>query len=152
MLLDCCFSGAALQGAMSAAEEALRASIDIVAQARREAAGPYVMRASASTALALARAGAKYTAFTGEIIVRDVTPIIFAHLAFDGIGDLLTAFRELEWDNGLKIFCAPAMAMSFDEARTAYAELMQAARHTEARLLIAKLAFFRRPSDLPLLK
>ncbi|NUR61404.1 MAG: caspase family protein [Catenulispora sp.] len=61
VLLDCCYSGAALQGAMSASQ-------DIADRSVIDAEGTYVMTASASTALALAPKGATYTAFTGEVI------------------------------------------------------------------------------------
>ena len=59
VLLDCCYSGVAMRDTMSASD-------DVAERARIE--GTYLMTASASTALALARKGDKHTAFTGEII------------------------------------------------------------------------------------
>jgi Caspase domain len=59
VLLDCCYSGAAMQGTMSATD-------DVAERARIE--GTYLMTASASTVPALAPKGERYTAFTGEII------------------------------------------------------------------------------------
>lgn len=59
VLLDCCYSGVAMRDTMSATD-------DVAERARIE--GTYLMTASASTVLALAPKGEKYTAFTGEII------------------------------------------------------------------------------------
>jgi hypothetical protein len=59
VILDCCFSGRALQGGMSGPTEvANHASI----------AGTYLMTASAETSVALAPIGEKYTAFTGALV------------------------------------------------------------------------------------
>jgi hypothetical protein len=59
VLLDCCYSGVAMRDTMSATD-------DVAERARIE--GTYLMTASASTVLALAPKGDRYTAFTGEII------------------------------------------------------------------------------------
>jgi hypothetical protein len=59
VVLDCCFSGQAMDGFMAAAP-------DMADQARIE--GTYLMTASAKTALALAEPGEQYTAFTGELV------------------------------------------------------------------------------------
>lgn len=59
VLLDCCYSGRAMEGFMSA-------SPDMADQAGIE--GTYLMTASAETVLALAEPGEEYTAFTGELV------------------------------------------------------------------------------------
>jgi hypothetical protein len=59
VVLDCCFSGQAMDGYMSA-------SPGLADQARID--GTYLMTASAETAKALAEPGEKYTAFTGELV------------------------------------------------------------------------------------
>lgn len=82
---------------------------------------------------------------------RDIAPIVFARLTFEGIGGLLEAFRELEWDEGLRVFCAPRVAMDLDDARALYARHLHLGRHTEARLLLEQLAAFRPPGNIPLL-
>ncbi|MFJ1877713.1 caspase family protein [Streptomyces chartreusis] len=58
-ILDCCYSGRALQGHMGAVP-------DLADQARAE--GTYLMTASAETKLAWAPEGERYTAFTGELV------------------------------------------------------------------------------------
>ncbi|MFB9185895.1 caspase family protein [Dactylosporangium sucinum] len=59
VLLDCCYSGLALAGAMGDATQVVdRVSID----------ASYVMTATAETRLALAPPGEPYTAFTGELV------------------------------------------------------------------------------------
>ncbi|GIG86940.1 hypothetical protein Pen02_18760 [Plantactinospora endophytica] len=59
VILDCCYSGRALQGGMSGSVEAVNhASID----------GTYLMTASAETSVALAPIGEEYTAFTGALL------------------------------------------------------------------------------------
>jgi len=59
VMLDCCYSGTALKGSMGD-------SAEIADQARIE--GTYLMTASASTVVALAPEGERFTAFTGEIV------------------------------------------------------------------------------------
>lgn len=59
VLLDCCYSGRALQGGMSG-------SVELADHARVD--GTYVMTASAETSVALAPPGEEYTAFTGALV------------------------------------------------------------------------------------
>ena len=59
VVLDCCFSGQAMDGFMAGSPE-------MADQARIE--GTYLMTASAETALALAEPGEPFTAFTGELV------------------------------------------------------------------------------------
>lgn len=59
VLLDCCYSGRALQGGMSG-------SVELADHARVD--GSYVMTASAETSVALAPPGDEYTAFTGALV------------------------------------------------------------------------------------
>lgn len=59
VILDCCFSGRALQGGMSG-------SVDLADHARVD--GTYLMTATAETKLALAPPGEEYTAFTGALL------------------------------------------------------------------------------------
>ncbi|WP_238014634.1 caspase family protein [Dactylosporangium sp. AC04546] len=78
VLLDCCYSGLALAGAMGDATRiADRVSID----------ASYVMTATAETRLALAPPGERYTAFTGELIdvLRNGLPNTAELLDMDGI-------------------------------------------------------------------
>ncbi|WP_171109607.1 MULTISPECIES: caspase family protein [Streptomyces] len=70
VILDCCYSGAALEGYMGGPDEfADQTAIE----------GTYVMTASAATQAAMAPVGARFTAFTGELVkaisegVRDVS-------------------------------------------------------------------------------
>src|SRR5262249_3541752 len=59
VVLDCCYSGTALIGGMSAATSvADHAGIE----------GTYLLTASAETKVALAPVGERYTAFTGELL------------------------------------------------------------------------------------
>jgi hypothetical protein len=59
VILDCCYSGRAMQGGMSGSDElADHARVD----------GSYLMTASAETKLALAPPGEEYTAFTGALV------------------------------------------------------------------------------------
>ncbi|WP_033400773.1 caspase family protein [Actinokineospora enzanensis] len=61
VILDCCFSGRAMQGGMSGSDDlADRASVE----------GSYVMTACGETKLALAPPGEKFTAFTGALLHR----------------------------------------------------------------------------------
>ncbi|MGW1711530.1 caspase, EACC1-associated type [Streptomyces sp. NPDC002206] len=60
VLIDCCFSGRALQAAMDGN------ATDIVGRAVVE--GTYVIAAAGPTALALAKPGEQFTAFTGELL------------------------------------------------------------------------------------
>ena len=59
VILDCCFSGRAMQGGMSG-------SVELADHARVD--GTYLMTATAETKLALAPLGEKYTAFTGALV------------------------------------------------------------------------------------
>jgi hypothetical protein len=59
VILDCCFSGRAMQGGMSG-------SVELADHARVD--GTYLMTATAETKLALAPPGEKYTAFTGALV------------------------------------------------------------------------------------
>jgi len=59
LILDCCFSGRAIQD-MSGPDEAILGQIGIE--------GTYTLTSSPANAVALAPAGADYTAFTGELI------------------------------------------------------------------------------------
>ncbi|WP_370962207.1 caspase family protein [Amycolatopsis sp. cg9] len=58
-ILDCCYSGRALQGGMGG-------SVELADHARVD--GTYLMTASAETSVALAPPGEHYTAFTGALI------------------------------------------------------------------------------------
>jgi hypothetical protein len=59
VILDCCYSGAALEGYMGGPDEfADQTAIE----------GTYVMTASAATQAAMAPVGARFTAFTGELV------------------------------------------------------------------------------------
>ncbi|MFI1014559.1 caspase family protein [Streptomyces sp. NPDC020965] len=59
VILDCCYSGRALEGHMGTPEEvAARAAVE----------GTYLMTASAETKLAWAPVGEPFTAFTGELV------------------------------------------------------------------------------------
>ncbi|OXM47930.1 caspase family protein [Amycolatopsis alba] len=60
VLLDCCYSGRALQGGMGGSVD------DLADQARVD--GTYVMTATAETRKALAPPGEHYTAFTGALV------------------------------------------------------------------------------------
>jgi ABC-type nitrate/sulfonate/bicarbonate transport system permease component len=60
LILDCCFSGRALQGAMGTEAAAQAASIDVK--------GTYSIAAAPSNALASAPIGERYTAFSGALI------------------------------------------------------------------------------------
>ncbi|KUM91253.1 hypothetical protein AQI88_37630 [Streptomyces cellostaticus] len=60
VILDCCWSGAALDGTMAAADGILGRQADI--------RGTFVLTATAATRQALAPKGKPYTAFTGELI------------------------------------------------------------------------------------
>ncbi|MEV7552903.1 caspase family protein [Amycolatopsis sp. NPDC089917] len=60
VLLDCCYSGRALQGGMGGSVD------DLADQARVD--GTYVMTATAETRKALAPPGERYTAFTGALV------------------------------------------------------------------------------------
>ncbi|WP_433825803.1 caspase, EACC1-associated type [Actinoplanes sp. CA-015351] len=84
MLLDCCYSGRAMQGAMGAPDVAEQARI----------AGTYLMTATAETSKALAPPGDDYTAFTGALIDKISTGIA------DGaeLLDLETLFYHLRAD------------------------------------------------------
>ncbi|MET7402130.1 caspase family protein [Dactylosporangium sp. NPDC005572] len=78
VLLDCCYSGLALAGAMGDATRiADRVSID----------ASYVMTATAETRLALAPPGEEHTAFTGELVdvLRNGLPNSAELLDMDGI-------------------------------------------------------------------
>lgn len=59
VLLDCCYSGRALQGGMGG-------SVDLADHARVD--GTYLMTASAETSLALAPPSEEFTAFTGALV------------------------------------------------------------------------------------
>jgi hypothetical protein len=59
VILDCCYSGAAMLGGMGGADS-------VADQARIE--GTFLFTAAAETKLALAPAGERHTAFTGEIL------------------------------------------------------------------------------------
>ncbi|MEW1816639.1 MULTISPECIES: caspase family protein [Streptomyces] len=59
VILDCCYSGAALEGYMGGSD-------DFAEQTAIE--GTYVMTASAATQAAMAPVGAPFTAFTGELV------------------------------------------------------------------------------------
>ncbi|MFI6288341.1 caspase domain-containing protein [Streptomyces sp. NPDC051018] len=62
VLLDCCFSGWAMQGHMSGS------AIPLMVADHTSINGTYVMTASAETKLALAPKGERYTAFTGALL------------------------------------------------------------------------------------
>jgi hypothetical protein len=83
VILDCCFSGAAAGTFMSPAEQlAQRAAIE----------GAYLMTATAATAVALAPAGARHTAFTGAILDTVRTGIPHA----PPVLDMATLFTDVE--------------------------------------------------------
>ncbi|BAL90823.1 hypothetical protein AMIS_56030 [Actinoplanes missouriensis 431] len=84
VILDCCYSGRAMQGAMGV--------LDVAEQTR--IAGTYLMTATAETSKALAPPGADYTAFTGALIDKISAGIL------DGpeLLDLETLFYHLRAD------------------------------------------------------
>ncbi|TCO49782.1 caspase family protein [Actinocrispum wychmicini] len=60
LVLDCCFSGRATQGVMTGDTEAVLGQIEV--------AGTYTLTSTPPNTPALARPGATYTAFTGELV------------------------------------------------------------------------------------
>lgn len=60
VILDCCFSGRAIDGTLSGDSNALAGLTDV--------SGSYVLTSAARNALSIAREGDPYTAFTGELI------------------------------------------------------------------------------------
>lgn len=60
VILDCCFSGRAIDGTLSDGSNVLAAMTDV--------SGSYVLTSAARHALSIAREGDPYTAFTGELI------------------------------------------------------------------------------------
>jgi hypothetical protein len=68
VLLDCCFSGAAMIGGMSGATVELADEARLGVEDGEDIDSTYLMTASAPTALALADPAEQYTAFTGELI------------------------------------------------------------------------------------
>lgn len=82
VILDCCFSGRAIQG-MSSPEESFAGQVSIE--------GTYTLTSTAANAVALAPEGATYTAFTGELLslLRNGLPSGPEFLTFG------TVYREL---------------------------------------------------------
>jgi hypothetical protein len=60
VILDCCYSGRAVDDVMAAAEQAVLGQVEI--------AGAYVLAATSANLIARASPGAPYTAFTGELL------------------------------------------------------------------------------------
>lgn len=78
VILDCCYSGAALEGYMGGPDEfADQAAIE----------GTYVMTASAATQAAMAPVGAHFTAFTGELVkaITDGVPDVLGPLDMNAL-------------------------------------------------------------------
>jgi hypothetical protein len=78
VILDCCYSGAALEGYMGGPDEfADQAAIE----------GTYVMTASAATQAAMAPVGARFTAFTGELVkaITDGVPDVSGPLDMNAL-------------------------------------------------------------------
>jgi hypothetical protein len=65
LVLDCCFSGRAIE-AMTGPDSVIKGQIDI--------AGTYTLTSTTATALSHAPQGAKYTAFTGAMLAASSTP------------------------------------------------------------------------------
>jgi hypothetical protein len=93
-LLDCCFSGRALQGGMSG-------SVDLADHARVD--GTYLMTATAETKKALAPPGEDYTAFTGALVDK------LEHGVPDGddLLDMETLFYHVRSDLQARHFPVP---------------------------------------------
>ncbi len=93
-LLDCCFSGRALQGGMSG-------SVELADHARVD--GTYLMTATAETNLALAPPGEPYTAFTGALVDK------LEHGVPDGTDllDMETLFYHVRSDLQARHFPVP---------------------------------------------
>ncbi|MDT7797163.1 MAG: hypothetical protein QOI78_596, partial [Actinomycetota bacterium] len=93
-LLDCCFSGRALQGGMSG-------SVDLADHARVD--GTYLMTATAETKKALAPPGETYTAFTGALVDK------LEHGVPDGddLLDMETLFYHVRSDLQARHFPVP---------------------------------------------
>lgn len=94
VILDCCYSGRALQGGMSGSVElADHATID----------GTYLMTASAETSVALAPPEERYTAFTGALVDKVV------HGLADGpdLLDMETLFHHVRADMKARLFPVP---------------------------------------------
>jgi Caspase domain len=94
VILDCCYSGRALQGGMSGSVEvADHASVD----------GTYLMTASAETSVALAPPGEDYTGFTGALVDKLV------HGLPDGpeLLDMETLFHHIRADMKARLFPIP---------------------------------------------
>ncbi|GAB3430954.1 caspase, EACC1-associated type [Actinophytocola sediminis] len=94
VILDCCYSGRALQGGMSG-------PVDLADHARVD--GTYLMTASAETSLALAPVGEDYTAFTGALVDK------LAHGVPDGpdLLDMETLFYHVRADLQARRFPVP---------------------------------------------
>ena len=60
LILDCCYSGRVTEEYMSGADEVILGQLDIE--------GTYILTSAPATSIALAPAGAAYTAFTGELL------------------------------------------------------------------------------------
>lgn len=60
LILDCCYSGRVTEEYMSSADEAILSQLGIE--------GTYILTSAPATSIALAPAGAAYTAFTGELL------------------------------------------------------------------------------------
>ncbi|MEU6609963.1 caspase family protein [Streptomyces shenzhenensis] len=78
VILDCCYSGAALEGYMGVPDEfADQTAIE----------GTYVMTASAATQAAMAPVGARFTAFTGELVkaISDGVPDVSGPLDMNSL-------------------------------------------------------------------
>src|SRR6266478_354751 len=61
LILDCCFSGRAIQFAMGTEDDLLRSNLSDIE-------GTYVLTSTRANQLAVAPIGKKYTAFTGELL------------------------------------------------------------------------------------
>lgn len=93
-ILDCCYSGRALQGGMGG-------SIELADHARVD--GTYLMTASAETSVALAPTNERYTAFTGALVDKLV------HGLPDGpdLLDMETLFYHVRGDLQARHFPVP---------------------------------------------
>ncbi|GAA3829808.1 hypothetical protein GCM10022403_073810 [Streptomyces coacervatus] len=87
VILDCCWSGLALRGAMSATSLGPKANIK----------GTFVLTATSETRTALAPPGETYTAFTGELIqaledgIPDAPPLLTMQTLYEHLHDSLVA-------------------------------------------------------------
>ncbi|GJF32569.1 hypothetical protein KNE206_52690 [Kitasatospora sp. NE20-6] len=78
VILDCCYSGEALNGEMGAGTPPDQAELDALVASKAEIEGVCVLTASAATRKALSPVGEEYSVFTGELM----------HVLRDGVEDV----------------------------------------------------------------